>query len=363
MKEIFTFLGFQDGKEVLLHFFFPALKKNNIIFCNTLKEAEIKGLNIHNKIYIWGKKPFPEVENYAKEKTIPLLRVEDGFVRSVSLGSDLTKAYSLVVDSRGIYFDPTQESDLEHLLNDYEFNDEILTRSKVLQQYLIKNKISKYNMYQDKKLELENVKKDQTVIMIPGQVEDDASIIDWGANGMTNLALIKQTRENRPDAYIIYKPHPDVLAGNRKGKVPTDSALEYCDKIITDSSIDSVLELADEIHTMTSLVGFEALIRGKKVYTYGTPFYAGWGLTTDTRVCSRRTTKRTIDELVAAAFILYPRYIDPHTNMFCEVETLLEKLDTEKKRYNNDVFYKLYINNRNLISRKIQSSIKALLSE
>ena len=32
---------------------------------------------------------------------------------------------------------------------------------------------------------------------------------------------------------------------------------------------------------MTSLMGFEALLRGIPVTTLGTPFYAGWGLTTD----------------------------------------------------------------------------------
>lgn len=356
------FFGFSRWKRKFTTAFFPALKKNHIIFCASLEDAIIKGLDVHNQIYIWGKKPFPKVETYAKEKNIPLLRIEDGFVRSVSLGSDLTKAYSLVVDSRGIYFDPTQESDLEHLLNTYVFDDKLINRAKNLQRYLIENKISKYNIYQDKQLKIENPKKGQTVVVVPGQVEDDASIL-YGANGMTNLELLEQTRENRPDAYIIYKPHPDVLAGNRKGRVSNNIALEYCDTIITDSSIDSVLELADEVHTITSLVGFEALIRGRRVYTYGLPFYAGWGLTTDTKVCSRRTKKRTLDELVAAAFILYPRYIHPRTNVFCEIEILLKEIDTEKNRYNNNIFYKLYINSRNMISRKTQLLIKAILSE
>lgn len=356
------FFGFSRWKRKFTTLFFPALKKNNIIFCSSLKDTIIKGLGIHSQIYIWGKKPFTEVETYAKEKNIPLLRVEDGFVRSVSLGSDLTKAYSLVVDSRGIYFDPTQESDLEHLLTTYIFDDKLLNRAKNLQHYLIENKISKYNNYQDKQINLQGLKEGQTVIMIPGQVEDDASIL-YGANGMTNLELLKQVRGNRTDAYIIYKPHPDVLAGNRKGRVFNDTALEYCDTIITDSSIDSVLELADEVHTITSLVGFEALIRGKRVYTYGLPFYAGWGLTTDTKICPRRTKKRTLDELVAAAFILYPRYIHPRANAFCEIETLLEEIDREKNRYNNNVFYKFYIDSRNIISRKTQLLIRVLLDE
>jgi len=352
------FFGFSRWKRKYTYPFF----NTSIIFCKDLDDAIKKGLSTQSKIYIWGKKPFPELETYAKAQNIPLLRVEDGFVRSVSLGSDLTKAYSVVVDSRGIYFDPTVESDLEYLLSTHNFDESLLARSQKLQAYLIANKISKYNIYKDKQIPLHALKTNQKVVMVPGQVEDDASII-YGANGMHNLELLKQARENAPDSYIIYKPHPDVLAGNRKGNIATDTALKYCDTIITDASLDSVLELCDEVHTMTSLVGFEALIRGKKVTTYGLPFYAGWGLTVDTKVCKRRTAVRTLDELVAAAFILYPRYIHPHTNALCEIEVLLQEIDKEKSRYNSNRLYRLYINSRNMVSRKVQLLIKVILDE
>ncbi|HFU77215.1 MAG TPA: capsular polysaccharide biosynthesis protein, partial [Epsilonproteobacteria bacterium] len=180
--------GFTWWKKLFMKLFFTPLSNNKIFFCANLQKAIKKGLDANSKIYIWGKKAFPEVESYAKAQNIPLLRVEDGFVRSVSLGSDLTKAYSLVVDSRGIYFDPTQESDLEYMLNTYVFEDELLERAQKLQQYLIQNKISKYNADKEMKLHLPTLKESQMVIMVPGQVEDDASII-YGANGMTNLEL------------------------------------------------------------------------------------------------------------------------------------------------------------------------------
>ncbi len=56
---------------------------------------------------------------------------------------------------------------------------------------------------------------------------------------------------------------------------------------------------------MTSLTGFEALLRGKAVFTYGLPFYAGWGLTQDRHAHPRRHRRLSIDELVAAALIGY----------------------------------------------------------
>ena len=354
------FFGFSRWKRSYIRPFFD--DNTELIHCKNLASGVNKGLSVYTPIYIWGKKPFPEVEQYAKTHNIPLYRVEDGFVRSVSLGSDLTRPYSLVIDSRGIYFDPSQPSDLEYILNIHTFDTALLERARKLQEYLIAHKISKYNVHQEQKLTLPGHKEGQKVVMVPGQVEDDASII-YGAEGMTNLELLKQSRENAPDAYIIYKPHPDVLAGNRKGHIVDNTALCYCNTIITDASLDSVLAVADEVHTMTSLVGFEALIRGKKVYTYGMPFYAGWGLTIDAKKCTRRRRNLSLHELIAAAYILYPRYIDPISHTPCEAEVCIANIELMKKRYNNDIFFKTATDIRNWLSRKMQLLLKVMLGE
>ena len=216
--------------------------------------------------------------------------------------------------------------------------------------YLIDKKLSKYNLYENVDL---NFPKDKQIIVVPGQVEDDASI-RYGAKGMTNLELLKQTRRNRPDAYIVYKPHPDVLVGNRVGQVDDGEALQYCDRIVTEVGIDSVLQHANEVHTMTSLVGFEALIRGINVVTYGLPFYAGWDLTTDTAACERRTRKLSVEELLAGAYLIYPRYIHPDTLRQCEIEAVLEVLDRDRKLLNHSFWIKY----RNWMSRKLQMVIR-----
>ena len=80
------FFGFLRWKRKNTLPFFPTFKKNTIYFCSSLEDALKKGLTEENKIYIWGKKSFDDVERYSKEKKIPLLRIEDGFIRSVSLG-------------------------------------------------------------------------------------------------------------------------------------------------------------------------------------------------------------------------------------------------------------------------------------
>ena len=148
-----------------------------------------------------------------------------------------------------------------------------------------------------------------------------------GCGLVSNLELLKRVRAQSPDAYILYKPHPDVLAGHRKGAIVDRVALRYADRVVGDIAIGSLIAMADEVHVNTSLAGFEALLRGKDVTTHGVPFYAGWGLTRDLGpVPPRRTARRTIDELVAATLLLYPRYLDPVTGLPCPAEVVVERL-------------------------------------
>jgi len=142
----------------------------------------------------------------------------------------------------------------------------------------------------------------------------------------TNLALLEAVRAANPDAFILYKPHPDVLAGHRIGAVPDAAARRFADHVVADGSPAALLAVADELHTMTSLAGFEALLRGRRVVVYGRPFYAGWGLTADIQHFDRGR-RLTLAQLVAATLILYPRYLDPRTRLPCGPEVVIERLD------------------------------------
>jgi capsular polysaccharide export protein len=123
-----------------------------------------------------------------------------------------------------------------------------------------------------------------------------------------------------------------VLSGNRVGNVPTDVALGVCDHIEEDASLAKCLEAADEVHVMTSLVGFEALLRGLDVHAYGQPFYAGWGLTTDNHPLARRTRKLSIEELVAGTYLLYPRYLNRDTLRFTSAEIVVDQLEADRAK-------------------------------
>ncbi|RLA76945.1 MAG: capsular polysaccharide biosynthesis protein [Epsilonproteobacteria bacterium] len=348
------FFGFSRWKHSFIKAFVTNITSVNFInplLSQTALDLAIKkGLDKKSRIYIWGKRELADIEQYARENQISIYRVEDGFIRSVSLGSDLTRPYSLAIDRRGIYFDPAQESDLEHILNFHPFSSDELNRAKQIKDQIIKEKLSKYNNYENISLQ---VPDHQKILLVPGQVEDDASI-RYGAVGMSNLKLLQQTRAKAPQAYIIYKPHPDVLAGNKIGKIEDEVALNYCDRIVTEVSLDSILSLSDEVHTMTSLVGFEAIMRGIKVYTYGLPFYAGWGLSVDLYRCERRKRKLSIEELTAGTLLLYPHYIDPLSRRPCNTEVTLRGLKFEREKLKSSTLYRKSLQWRNFISRKLQ---------
>jgi len=164
------------------------------------------------------------------------------------------------------------------------------------------------------------------VILVPGQVEDDASIMLGCEDVRTNMDLLLSVRTKRPDAFIVYKPHPDVVGKNRKGVCRAIQTGAHCDMIVEEAQIADCLDVADEVHCMTSLVGFEALLRGIEVHVYGKPFYSGWGLTFDRFNISRRTRSLSLDILVAGALIKYPRYVNAQTGQFTIPEQIVLSL-------------------------------------
>ncbi len=274
-------------------------------------------------IAVWASRAPAGLAEAAEQSGIPLIRVEDGFVRSVGLGSDFIPAASLVLDSRGMHYDPGVRSDLEQLLAETEFDAALIERARVLIARLVARGITKYNVG-DTALPIE-WPAGKRRILVPGQVEDDLSV-RLGGEGITrNLDLLARVRTANPDGFILYKPHPDVEAGHREGKIADGVATNFADVVIRDISTAVVLAEIDELHTLTSLAGFEALLRGRRVVVYGRPFYAGWGLTSDLAGVDRGR-RLTLEELVAGALILYPRYLDPVTRLPCKPELVIERL-------------------------------------
>jgi capsular polysaccharide export protein len=252
-----------------------------------------------------------------------VLRLEDGFLRSAGLGADLVRPLSWVVDGAGIYYDATRPSDLELILQTSSFDDASCMRALKLRQNVLAARLTKYNVGFK---QWRRPRADCKVILAPGQVESDASI-SFGAPGVrTNLDLLMAVREANPDAYLIYKPHPDVTARLRHEGREEHRVSSFCDEIVRDVDMHELLMAVDEVHVMTSLTGFEALLRGKAVTCYGQPFYAGWGLTYDIHPITRRTRELSLAQLTAGVLIDYPLYLSRDGAFLMSPEQAVEEL-------------------------------------
>ncbi len=267
---------------------------------------------------LWGSAPPPP----GLRSDIEIIRVEDGFLRSVGLGADLVRPMSWVVDRLGMYYDATRESDLERLLQSTSFAPALLARAAALRGRIVASGITKYSVGHGSWRRPQRAR----VILVPGQVESDASVRFAAPAVRGNIELLSAVRRANPDAYIVYKPHPDVTAGLRARGRDEQQAPDWCDELITDVPMALLLERVDEVHVLTSLAGFEALLWGKQVVCYGLPFYAGWGLTRDVLSIARRTRGLQLDELVAAALILYPLYVSRASGARIGPEQALDEL-------------------------------------
>lgn len=276
------------------------------------------------RVAVWGQDALCSEQAHGA----PVSRIEDGFIRSVGLGAAFARPYSIVVDNSGhLHFDRRGASDLETLLNTFDVKPKHLKRAKELGDRILRERINKY-MLEGEKHDLPKP-EGKLRILVPGQVEGDASLRYGSPEINTNTDLINKVRELYPDALIAFKEHPDVASGLRAGKADASAA----DLIVTNHGISDLLEWADRVETMTSLTGFEALIHGLPVGTHGYPFYAGWGFTTDRISDQYKRDRRDLasfHELLYVTMFEYPIYMHPKSHLPCSPEALLDILTTLK---------------------------------
>ncbi|MEM7632375.1 MAG: hypothetical protein AAF227_10225 [Pseudomonadota bacterium] len=184
--------------------------------------------------------------------------------------------------------------------------------------------LTKYNI----RGELPYIPPDRRKILVVGQVEDDASLRYGTPCVATNLGLLEQARNENPDACLLWKPHPDIEAGLRAGAVADSELTGLADVVLKDVGAADAIAAADEVWTMTSTLGFEALLRDRPVTCLGMPFYAGRGLTRDLvdRPPHRKKHDVTHAMLAHTCLIGYPRYFDPRTGAPISPETAVALL-------------------------------------
>ncbi|MEK0445296.1 MAG: capsular biosynthesis protein [Verrucomicrobiota bacterium] len=312
-------VGFSPWKKPLVRGFLP---ESQIAFVRNLNSVPCDA-----SLMVWGRSQDPQIQRAIESGRLAsdpkVIRLEDGFLRSVGLGAGLTRPLSWVADPLGIYYDATRPSGLEDLLSTHPFPPPLLQRAAALRERVVALNLTKYNVGTQGWTRPTNASR---VILVPGQVEADASLRFGSPRIRTNLELLRAVRESHPSAFLVYKPHPDVASGLRGAGAGESQTPLWSDCVLKDVSMADVLPEVDEVHLLTSLTGFEALLRGKKVVCYGLPFFAGWGLTEDREPTPRRGRSLSLDALVAATLVLYPRYLSRTTAQMVSPETALDEL-------------------------------------
>ncbi|WP_181161013.1 capsular polysaccharide biosynthesis protein [Labrys okinawensis] len=259
------------------------------------------------------------------------ITVEDGFLRSVGLGFPGTVPISLCFDASGIYYDATAASDLETLLETGTFPAELTERAARLRQAILQAGLTKYNLSSDVPEAIYRQARGRRRVLVVGQVPGDQSLRLGLPSQASNLEFLQAVRHECPDAFIVFKEHPDLVAGKRPGLSDRKAAGALADHLAVSGDAAAWIDFADEVHVRTSLTGFEALLRNRPVICHGAPFFAGWGLTTDRVAISRRRRRRSLDELVAAALILYPTYLHPVRGLPMEAEDAVAWLSAARQ--------------------------------
>lgn len=310
-RKVFT-AGFSPWKRKAMAPFLKGMA-GDAVHMRSIEGAAAAARAADGVVAVWG-----------SERRLPAnvaaVRLEDGFIRSRGLGVALTMPASIALDDEHVYYDARGESRLEGMIAHAEFDGPMRARARNLIHLLIQRGVSKYNL--GTSADLPAVEEGRLKILVPGQVEKDASIRFGSPRIRSNADLVAAVRALFPGAFIVYKAHPDVVSGLRSGGArPADA-----DVTVHSGDILQWIAWADRIETMTSLAGFEALLRGKTVGVHGAPFYAGWGLTDDRLAIPRRARRIDLDTLAAASLIRYPFYIHPLSRLPCRPEDLVEEI-------------------------------------
>lgn len=252
----------------------------------------------------------------AKHRALKSLHVfEDGFFRGTRLPgpSSAEAPLSACVDSVGLHFDSNQITELDRLLNGTDWSEPqwaaVLRAADDMILTCRSTGFSKFQSPSGAKTASQSTSRNRTTIVVLGQVPSDQSLV-WGANlGPDFFGLAELARLENPGAQILFRPHPKAKPGPvfSKSMEATGVSISRAETNLTDD-----LRRASRVYALTSQAGFDALLAGVPVTVFGTPFYAGWGLTDDRALWKPGKRNRTIllRELVAGAIFLYPKYLD-----------------------------------------------------
>lgn len=263
----------------------------------------------------------------------PTVIVEDGLIRSVDIGLSKTPGLSLLVDDSAAYYDATRASRLEMRLEaGPALSTKQLESARSAIKKIVSNRVSKYNHAPDRALDIR-----RPSVLVIDQRMDDHSVLLGMASSDDFEKMVLSALADWPDHDVIIKQHPDTTLGHRQGYLTASrlsNAAITSDRIrliAEDINPYSLFELVDEVYVVTSGMGFEALMAGKRVHCFGLPFYSGWGLTNDRKSTSRRNRKRTLEDVFHFAYIQATRYFDPETRQIVPIQEFTDCIVRDRR--------------------------------
>ena len=265
-------------------------------------------------VLAWGKKPSrSKAVSFADTHSLPLITVEDGFLRSLDAGRHSVGA-SFIKDDLGVYFDLTTPNRLQELIADCmaQWSDDKERHAQRLINKIITHQLSKYNQTTTAPDLSALANNDKPHIIIIDQVANDASITGAGATADSFFAMLAHAKERYSNAKIRIKAHPAGKGYFPPKDVPKPFYLDApCNPI-------ALISQACAVYTVSSHMGFEALMLGKAVHNFGVNWYAGFGLTDDDFVKNMpiyqnlirhhqqlNITQPSLSQLFYASYVLY----------------------------------------------------------
>lgn len=282
---------------------------------------------------IWGNSPTAHRGlRVAKARTSRVMRVEDAFLRSLHPGRSGEPPLGLLLDRSGVHFDASTPSDLETLLASHPLDDTaLLDRARGAIARIKDMHLSKYSA-----VDPEIAPPEPGYVLVIDQTRGDAAVSASRGDPALFREMLVMAQEENPGARVIIKAHPETCAGHREGYYSDDDLSDRVSILSDPISPWTLLEGAISVYTLSSQMGFEAILSGHKPRVFGQPFYAGWGLTQDETPLPNRRRNLTRAQLFAAAMLLYPKWYDPYHDRLCELETVLDTLEAQVRNWRQD---------------------------
>jgi capsular polysaccharide export protein len=307
-------------------------------FCTRLPRSAAAYREV-DYLLVWGRQTTIPSELRTAHPHLKIVTAEDGFISSCGLGLTGSFYYSVLLDGLGVHYDATTPSQLQQMLNERPLSAADERLGQELVTFVRDHRLSKCNLSQPTLDPTATPPPHRTTILAVGQVEGDQALRKSLSPIRSNRALLKAIREQHPEAWIIYRPHPNDV---RKGYLRGNRAYlwnQLCDQLACDGDISHWMDAVDAVHVMSSTAGLEALIRNKPVHTYGTPCYAGWGLTSDWAKQPGRDRTLNLEQLAAIMLGHYPRYFNWSTGRFCDALSCLRHLQAINSKTIEESFY------------------------